>query len=181
MAPIAYNRTQEGRAMELQYNKWMRMGQLSALVCAFVYSLAVAAPMFLSAEPANALSWALYYEIGRTFSLLDLYGNNQTLLWLWFLMFSLSVVICFLDIRRRRFFVSSFVIALLLVVTLAMIYADFVVQFKYGDRVAVLSPWIKIAFLVICGNFMYLSLRSRFFQYRRYRMALRAERADPNA
>jgi hypothetical protein len=152
------------------------MGQLSGLVVAFLFSLAVAAPMFLSTEPAHALSWALYFEVGRTFSLLDLYGETLSVLWLWFLIFSLSVVICFLDIRRKRFFASGFVLALLLVLTLAVIYNDFVLEFRYGDRVSVLSPWVKIAFFVFCGNFMYLALRSRFFQYRRYRAALRAER-----
>lgn len=156
-----------------QYTKWIRMGQLSGLVCAFVYLIAVATPLFLGTEPANAVSWALYYEVGRTFSYLDLFGDTQWLLALWFLVFMLSIVICFLDIRRQRFFVSSFVLALLLAITLAVVYVDFVLEFQYGGRVTVLSPWVKIAFLVICGNFMYLALRSRFFQYRRHRLARR--------
>ena len=66
---------------------------------------------------------------------------------------------------------------LLLVITLPVIYVDFILEFQYSGRVAIISPWVKIAFLVICGNFMYLALRSRFFQYRRYRLAQRAERA----
>ncbi len=161
--------------MGFQYTKWIRMGQLSGLVVAFLYLLSVAAPLFLAAEPAHVLSWALYYEIGRTFSLLNVSGEGLFANWLWFVTFLLSIVICFLDIRRERFFVSGFVLLLLLGLTLSIIYVDFVLEFKFGDRLAVLSPWLKIAFLVICGNFMYLALRSRFFQYRRYRRALRAE------
>jgi hypothetical protein len=152
------------------------MGQLSGLVCAFLYLLAVAAPLILGAEPANALSWALYYEVGRTFSLLKIVGEAQSLSWMWFVIFTLSVVICFLDIRRERFFVSSFVLVLLLFVTLGVIYMDFILQFQYASRVTLISPWLKIAFLVICGNFMYLALRSRVFQYRRYHKAQKAER-----
>ena len=163
--------------MQLQYTKWMKMGQLSGLVVAFIFALSVAAPIFLSVEPSSALSWAIHYEFGRSFSLLGLYGKELSILWLWFAVFTLSVVICFLDIRRERFFVSCFVLALLLVMTLRIIYVDFVLEFQYGGRVTVLSPWVKIAFLVICGNFMYLALRSRFFQYRRYRAARRAERS----
>lgn len=151
------------------------MGQLSGLVCAFLYLLAVATPLFLGAKPAHALSWALYYEVGRTFSLLNISGEALSLSWMWFVIFTLSIVICFLDIRRERFFASSFVLLLLLVITLSVIYYDFILEFKFGGRVAVISPWVKIAFLVTCGNFMYLALRSRFFQYRRYRLALRAE------
>ncbi len=161
--------------MGFQYTKWIRMGQLSGLVVAFLYLLSVAAPLFLAAEPAHVLSWALYYEIGRTFSLLNVSGEGLFANWLWFVTFLLSIVICFLDIRRERFFVSGFVLLLLLGLTLSIIYVDFVLEFKFGDRLAVLSPWLKIAFLVICGNFMYLALRSRFFQYRRYRAARRAE------
>jgi hypothetical protein len=152
------------------------MGQLSGLVCAFLYLLAVAAPLVLGAEPANALSWALYYEVGRSFSLLKIVGEAQSLSWMWFVIFTLSVVICFLDIRRERFFVSSFVLVLLLFVTLGVVYMDFILQFQYESRVSLISPWLKIAFLVICGNFMYLALRSRFFQYRRYYRAQKAER-----
>ena len=152
------------------------MGQLSGLLCAFLYMLAVATPLFLSAEPAHTLSWALYFEIGRTFSLLNLYGEAQSVAWMWIVVFLLSIVICFLDIRRERFFASSFVLLLLLIITLSLIYVDFVLEFQYGKRVTVLSPWVKIAFLVVCGNFMYLALRSRFFQYRRHRLALRAQR-----
>lgn len=152
------------------------MGQLSGLVCAFLYLLAVAAPLFLGAEPAHALSWALYYEVGRSFSMLNVVGEAQSLAWMWLVIFSLSVVICFLDIRRKRFFASSFVLVLLLVITLSVVYVDFILEFKYGARITVLSPWLKIAFLVVCGNFMYLALRSRFFQYRRYQLAQKAER-----
>lgn len=161
--------------MGFQYTRWIRMGQLSGLVVAFWYMLSVAAPLFLAAEPANVLSWALYYEIGRSFSLLNISGDGEFINWLWFVTFLLSIIICFLDIRRERFFVSGFVLLLLLGITLSVIYVDFVLEFKYGDRVSVLSPWLKIAFLVICGNFMYLALRSRFFQYRRHRATLRAE------
>ncbi|NKB50574.1 MAG: hypothetical protein GKS02_14555 [Alphaproteobacteria bacterium] len=152
------------------------MGQLSGLVCAFLYLLAVAAPLVLGAIPANALSWALYYEVGRSFSLLKMVGEAQSLTWMWFVIFTLSVVICFLDIRRERFFVSSFVLILLLGVTLGVVYMDFILQFQYEVRVSLISPWLKIAFLVICGNFMYLALRSRFFQYRRLHRAQKAER-----
>lgn len=152
------------------------MGQLSGLVCAFLYLLAVSAPLVLGAEPANALSWALYFEIGRSFSLLKIVGEAQSLSWMWFVIFTLSVVICFLDIRRERFFVSSFVLVLLLFVTLGVVYMDFILQFQYESRVSLISPWLKIAFLVICGNFMYLALRSRFFQYRRYQQVQKAER-----
>lgn len=152
------------------------MGQLSGLVCAFLYLLAVAAPLVLGAEPANALSWALYYEVGRSFSLLKIVGEAQSLSWMWFVIFTLSVVICFLDIRRERFFASSFVLVLLLSITLGVVYMDFILQFQYESRVTLISPWLKIAFLVICGNFMYLALRSRFFQYRRYHRAQKAER-----
>lgn len=152
------------------------MGQLSGMVCAFLYMLAVATPLFLTEKPEEALSWALYYEVGRTFSLLDVYGDGHSVIWMWFVLFLLSIIICFLDIRRERFFVSSFVLALLLLITLSVVYIDFILQFKYGARVAVLSPWVKIAFFVTCGNFMYLALRSRFFQYRRYRLGLRALR-----
>ena len=106
--------------MSFQYNRWMRLGQLSGLVCAFLYMLAVAAPLFLSAVPENAVSWALYYEVGRTFTLLNISGEALSLSWLWFIVFSLSVVICFLDIRRQRFFASSFVLALLLIITLSV-------------------------------------------------------------
>ena len=63
--------------MQLNYTRWMRLGQLSGLVCAFLYLIAVVAPLLLGAEPAHALSWALYYEIGRTFSLLNLAGDEQ--------------------------------------------------------------------------------------------------------
>ena len=101
----------------------MRLGQLSGLVCAFLYLIAVTAPLLLGAEPAHALSWALYYEIGRTFSLLNIAGEAKSLSWLWFMVFTLSVVI-----------------------------------------------------FVVCGNFMYLALRSRFFQYRSYLRAQKAER-----
>lgn len=162
--------------MDLTYTKWIRMGQLAGLVVAFLYLLSVAAPLFLAAEPAHVLSWALYYEIGRTFSLLNISNDGQILNFLWFVTFLLSIIICFLDIRRQRFFVSGFVLLLLLGLTLSVIYTDFVLEFKFGDRVAVLSPWLKIAFFVVCGNFMYLALRARFFQYRRYRAARRAER-----
>ena len=151
------------------------MGQLCGLVVAFLYMLAVATPLFLGAEPAHALSWALYYEIGRSFSLLNVYGEGQSIIWLWFIAFLLSVVICFLDIRRKRFFASGFVLLLLLVVTLSVIYVDFILEFKFNDRIAVISPWVKITFLVVSGNFMYLALRSTFFQYRSYRIAQRAE------
>lgn len=153
------------------------MGQLSGLVCAFMYLLAVATPLFLGAEPAHAMSWALYYEVGRTFSLLNITGAAHSLSWMWLVIFTLSVVICFLDIRRERFFASSVVLLLLLLITLSVIYVDFILEFQYSGRIAVISPWVKIAFLVICGNFMYLALRSQFFQYRRYRRALRAESA----
>lgn len=163
--------------LPFQYNRWIRLGQLSGLVCAFLYMLAVAAPLFLAAQPARAVSWALYYEVGRTFSLLEIYGTDLNLNWLWFVLFSLCVIICFLDLRRRRFFASGFVLFLLLGITLALIYIDFVVEFRLGDRVSALSPWPKIAFLVVCGNFMYLALRSRFFQYRRYLAARKAERS----
>ena len=152
------------------------MGQLSGLAMAFLYLLAVATPLILATEPAHALSWALYFEVGRTFSLLDVYGEGLALNWLWFAVFLLSIVICFLDIRRRRFFASGFVLLILLLLTLSMIYVDFIVEFKFGDRVTVISPWLKIVFFIISGNFMYLALRSRFFQYWRYRSALRAER-----
>ena len=150
------------------------MGQLSGLVVAFLYLLAVSAPLVLGAEPANALSWALYYEVGRTFTYLEIFGEEHSLFILWFMIFLLSIVICFLDIRRQRFFASSFVLALLLVITLSVIYVDFILEFQYGGRVTIISPWVKIAFFVFCGNFMYLALRSRFFQYRRYRLAQRA-------
>jgi len=160
--------------LSLQYNKWMRLGQLSGLVCGFVYLLAVSAPLFLGNQPADALSWALYYEVGRSFSMLKISGAGQSLAWLWFVIFTLSVVICFLDIRRQRFFASTVVLALLLMITLSVVYVDFILEFQYSGRVAVISPWIKIAFLVVCGNFMYLALRSRFFQYRRYKQAQRA-------
>ena len=163
--------------MKLPYTRWMRMGQLCGLVVSFVFMLAVAAPLLLSAEPANALSWALYYEFGRTFSLLNVYGNENSLTGLWLLMFLLSVVICFLDIRRERFFASGFVLLLLLFITLAVIYVDFIIEFRLGGRLAVLSPWVKIAFLIVCGNFMYLALRTRYFQYRRYRESVRAAAA----
>lgn len=163
--------------MPFQYNRWIRLGQLSGLVCAFWYLVAVAAPLFLAAEPANAVSWAIYYEFGRNFSLMAIYGTGLTLNWLWFTLFALSIVICFLDLRRQRFFASGFVLLLLLLITLALIYIDFIVEFRYGGRVSALSAWPKIAFLVICGNFMYLALRSRFFQFRRYRSARKAERA----
>ena len=162
--------------MHLKYTKWMRLGQLSGLVCAFLYLIAVTAPLLLGAEPAHALSWALYYEIGRTFSLLNLAGDAKSLSWLWIMVFSLSVVICFLDIRRQRFFASSYVLLLLLVITLSVVYIDFILQFQYKGRVAIVSPWLKIAFFVVCGNFMYLALRSRFFQYRSYMRAQKAER-----
>ena len=162
--------------MGLYYTKWIRLGQLSGLVCAFVYLLAVAAPLFLGAEPAHALSWALYYEVGRSFARLNVVGDGQSLSWMWLVIFTLSVVICFLDIRRRRFFASSFVLLLLLVITLSVIYVDFILEFQYSARVSVVSPWLKIAFLVVAGNFMYLALRSRFFQYRRYKIAQKAER-----
>ena len=157
------------------------MGQLSGLAVAFLYLLAVATPLFLATKPAHALTWALYYEIGRTFSLLEVSGRGLELNWLWFGVFMLSIVICFLDIRRQRFFVSSFVLAVLLLLTLALIYVDFLVQFKFADRITVISPWLKIAFLVVAGNFMYLALRSRFFQYLRYRFARRAERRGTTA
>jgi len=166
--------------LRLQYTKWMRLGQLSGLVCAFVYLLAVAAPLFLGAEPSHALSWALYYEIGRSFSMLDIVGDAQSLAWMWLVIFALSVVICFLDIRRKRFFASSFVLLLLLGITLSVVYVDFILEFKYDSRVAVVSPWLKIVFLAICGNFMYLALRSRFFQYRRHQRAQKAERNAAN-
>ncbi len=165
--------------MGFEYTRWIRMGQLSGLVCAFLYLIAVSTPLFLGTEPANALSWALYYEVGRTFSYLDIFGDAQPLLILWFMVFLLSIVICFLDIRRERFFASSFVLALLLVITLSVIYVDFILEFQYGERVAIISPWVKIAFFVFCGNFMYLALRSRFFQYRRHRQARR--KAQSNA
>jgi len=155
------------------------MGQLCGLAVAFLYMLSVSTPLFLAAEPAHALSWALHYEVGRTFSHLDIYGEGLSLNWLWFAVFMLSIVICFLDIRRQRFFASSFVLLLLLLITLRVIYVDFIVEFKFGDRVTVISPWLKIAFLVVSGNFMYLALRSRFFQFLRYlrsRAALRGER-----
>jgi hypothetical protein len=155
------------------------MGQLCGLVVAFLFMLSVATPLILAAEPANALSWALHYEVGRTFSLLDFYGEGLRLNWLWFAVFMLSMVICFLDIRRQRFFASSFVLLLLLFITLRVIYVDFVVEFKFGERVTVISPWLKIGLLVVSGNFMYLALRSRCFQFFRYlrsRAALRAER-----
>ena len=135
--------TGEDVHLPLQYTRWMKMGQLSGLVVAFVYMLAVATPLFLGSEPAHALSWALYYEVGRTFSLLNVSGDGQSLAWLWFVVFSLSVVICFLDIRRQRFFASGFVISLLLVITLSIIYIDFVLEFQYGGRLSVLSPWLK--------------------------------------
>lgn len=167
--------------MGLHYTKWMRMGQLSGLVCAFMYWIAVAAPLFLGAEPANAVSWALYYEVGRTFSLLNISGPANSLSWMWFTIFTLSVVICFLDIRRERFFASSIVLLLLLFITLSVIYVDFILEFQYSGRIAIISPWLKIAFLVVCGNFMYLALRSRFFQYRRYRLAQRDERATASS
>jgi hypothetical protein len=154
------------------------MGQLSGLACGFSYLLAVAAPLFLGAEPAHAVSWALYYEVGRTFSLLNITGEAQSLAWLWFITFALSIVICFLDIRRQRFFASSVVLLLLLVITLSVVYVDFILEFQYKDRVSIVSPWVKIAFLVVCGNFMYLALRSRFFQYRRYKQAQRATEAS---
>jgi hypothetical protein len=171
----------ENGALGLHYTKWIRMGQLSGLVCAFLYWIAVAAPLFLGAEPASAMSWALYYEVGRTFSLLNISGPENSLSWMWFVIFTLSVVICFLDIRRERFFASSVVLALLLVITLSVIYMDFILEFQYSERIAVISPWVKIAFFVVCGNFMYLALRSRFFQYRRYRLAQRAERATASS
>lgn len=167
--------------MGFHYTKWIKMGQLSGLVCGFFYLIAVATPLFLGAKPANAVSWALYYEIGRTFSLLNISGEALSLSWLWFVIFLLSIVICFLDIRRQRFFASSVVLLLLLVITLSVIYVDFILEFKFDDRIAIISPWVKIAFLVVCGNFMYLALRSRFFQYRRYRRALRAERASASS
>lgn len=162
-----------GEDVHLKYTRWMRLGQLSGLVVAFIFLIAVAAPLFLQAEPANALSWALYYEFGRTFSLLDVYGDESSLTWLWLVVFVLSVVICFLDIRRKRFFASGFVLLLLLFITLSVIYVDFIVEFRLGGRVSVLSPWVKIAFLIVCGNFMYLALRSRYFQYRRHRATLK--------
>ncbi len=167
-----------GDSLHLQYTRWMRLGQLSGLVCAFLYLIAVAAPLFLGAEPASALSWALYYEFGRSFSKLNVLGEAQSLSWMWFVIFSLSVVICFLDIRRERFFASMFVLLLLLVITLSVIYVDFILEFKFESRVSVLSPWLKIAFFVICGNFMYLALRSRFFQIRRYQRARKSERSS---
>jgi len=164
-----------------RYTKWIKMGQLSGLVCAFLYMVAVAAPLFLGTNPADALSWALYYEIGRTFSYLNISGDENSLAWAWFTIFTLSIVICFLDIRRKRFFASSVVLVLLLLITLPVIYVDFILEFHYSARLAVISPWIKIAFFVMCGNFMYLALRSRFFQYRRYRLAQRAEQATPSS
>ncbi len=149
------------------------MGQLSGMVVAFLYFMAAATPGFLTANPAHALSWALYYEVGRTFSILNVYGQEQTVVWPWLAVFSLSIAICFLDIRRKRFFGSSLVLLLLLVLTLTVVYVDYIHEIKNSSRIGLLSPWVKIAFLLVCSYFMYVALRSRLLQYRRQRLARR--------
>jgi hypothetical protein len=162
-----------GESVHFHYTRWMRMGQLCGLVVAFVFMIAVAAPLLLRAEPASALSWALYYEFGRTFALLDVYGDEDSLMWMWLVVFVLSVVICFLDIRRQRFFASGFVLLLLLLLTLSVLYVDFIVEFRLGGRVSVVAVSLKKTVLIVCGNFMYLALRTRYFQYRRHRASLK--------
>ena len=94
------------------------------------------------------------------------YGAEQPLVWPWLVVFLLSIMTCFLDIRRRRFFASAFVLVLLLITTIAVVYVDFFLDIQNGSRVGLLSPWIKITFLLVCSGFMYAALRYRFFQYR---------------
>ena len=140
--------------------KLIRLGQFAGMVCAFVYAVAAAVPLVLAAAPGSTLSWVLYFDLGKSFSVTRLIGPvNGLAHWLWVSAFVLSLLGCFMDIRSGRFRTSGVVLAFLFVVTVAFMFEVIWMKIYYSAPIELISGWIKLALLVFYGNFLYLGAR----------------------